>query len=309
MKEDANMKYPVSPLDVVTGRFKPETIVYEDRGFIVAYGQWKDKGLPGIGIRWHVPGEIGYPNGFGKPQWMETPIRLDDIASLNNPVMPEAVTVTLRGNPRSIPIGDWAFDGTDWHLIYGLYGHSGHTVEACGLGKRGSYPLDVSRIQAVEGARSLMDVWFKDRMNGDALLWTEPTGRVYLTMPTRQRHEWTLNGPNNLFTKFELRQSPATGEWSFSNTEPMAFDYSLDECFLLARASLADEKAGSDDMLKTFEDILNDHDFKWCYEDYIAGKFKKRRRQFVTDFPEEERKGIYRNDIVAGASYYDLTLK
>lgn len=304
-KDVATMKHPVSPFDVETSRFKPETIVYEDRGFIIAVGHWKDKNQQGVAIRWHVAGEIGYPNGFGKPQWMETPIRPEDIRHLNNPLMPDAVSITMRGDPRTLPIGDWAFDGDHWHLIYGLCGDGGQVVEVCGRGQADSYPLDVYRIQKVEGSRSLMDVWFRDRMGGDALLWLSPGGRVYVTMPTKNRYEWSLDGPHNLFTKFELMRSPTTGAWNYTDAKPLAFDYSLDECILLARSARANQGSVKGDVLE-FDDILNGQDFEALYRDYVAGDLKKYRRQFVTDFSEDERKGIYRNDTVLGSSYYDL---
>jgi len=55
-----------------TGRFKVHDIVYNKDGFAVARGYWDEKTELGLGCRWHEEG-IGYPQTFGKPQWMALP--------------------------------------------------------------------------------------------------------------------------------------------------------------------------------------------------------------------------------------------
>ena len=61
----------VNPLDIVTSMFKPEEILFDHDDFVVATGQEMSKGKEvggRLAMRW-TNGKIGYPNGFGNPQW------------------------------------------------------------------------------------------------------------------------------------------------------------------------------------------------------------------------------------------------
>ncbi len=57
-----------------TSKFKVHDIVYNKGGFAVARGHWESQPELGLGCRWHdEDGGIGYPQTFGKPQWMALP--------------------------------------------------------------------------------------------------------------------------------------------------------------------------------------------------------------------------------------------
>jgi hypothetical protein len=59
-----------------TSTFVPDETIYDDGEFMVSNGKWfEDKSFPGeqtIAMRWYTEG-IGYPNGFGRAQWMLVP--------------------------------------------------------------------------------------------------------------------------------------------------------------------------------------------------------------------------------------------
>jgi len=69
-----------------TGKFKVHDIPYDKDGFAVARGYWDgDTSRLRLACRWHDDG-IGYPQTFGKPQWMMLPtenLSVDIINSLN----------------------------------------------------------------------------------------------------------------------------------------------------------------------------------------------------------------------------------
>ncbi len=56
-----------------TSKFKVNDIVYNKNGFAVARGYWEGSDKLCLACRWHEDGEIGYPQTFGKPQWMLLP--------------------------------------------------------------------------------------------------------------------------------------------------------------------------------------------------------------------------------------------
>ncbi|PHN79902.1 hypothetical protein [Pseudomonas syringae] len=55
-----------------TSKFKLKDIIFNDGSFAIASGKWD--GIDGVSVacRWHDEG-IGYPQTFGKPQWMLMP--------------------------------------------------------------------------------------------------------------------------------------------------------------------------------------------------------------------------------------------
>lgn len=64
-----------------TSRFKVTTVLYDNDGFIVAEGEWTEPATgektTEIGCRWAGEGDdIGYPQTYGKPQWMIIPKEL-----------------------------------------------------------------------------------------------------------------------------------------------------------------------------------------------------------------------------------------
>jgi hypothetical protein len=79
-----------------TSKFKVHDIPYDKNGFAVARGHWEGKPELRLACRWHDDG-LGYPQTFGKPQWMMLPD--DDIAvqiiSTLDPAESEVV-ITLK---------------------------------------------------------------------------------------------------------------------------------------------------------------------------------------------------------------------
>ena len=55
-----------------TSKFKVHDIPYDKNGFAIARGYWEGGSELRLACRWHDDG-IGYPQTFGKPQWMMFP--------------------------------------------------------------------------------------------------------------------------------------------------------------------------------------------------------------------------------------------
>ncbi len=80
-----------------TSKFKIHDIVYNKGGFAVARGYWGGNPELRLACRWHEEGGMGYPQTFGKPQWMVLPdddIALDVGNALASP--PTKITITLN---------------------------------------------------------------------------------------------------------------------------------------------------------------------------------------------------------------------
>ncbi|MGO3890097.1 MAG: hypothetical protein ACTJHW_03880 [Paenalcaligenes sp.] len=62
-----------------TGKFRVKQIVYNRDGFAIAVGNWDGNDNLTAACRWHDEEGIGYPQTFGKPQWMNLPpnVRVD----------------------------------------------------------------------------------------------------------------------------------------------------------------------------------------------------------------------------------------
>ncbi|MFG0504168.1 hypothetical protein ACF8GD_16200 [Pseudomonas putida] len=56
-----------------TGKFKVKTILFNDGEFAIAQGHWEGQESLSTACRWHETEGIGYPQTFGKPQWMILP--------------------------------------------------------------------------------------------------------------------------------------------------------------------------------------------------------------------------------------------
>ncbi|MCO8164806.1 hypothetical protein NJC38_21955 [Pseudomonas sp. 21LCFQ010] len=68
-----------------TSKFKVEKIIFNDGDFAIALGYWEGKPELATACRWHEAGGIGYPQTFGKPQWMVLPESRVDIHDATNP--------------------------------------------------------------------------------------------------------------------------------------------------------------------------------------------------------------------------------
>ncbi len=56
-----------------TSKFSVHDIVYNKGGFAIARGHWEGSANFSLACRWHEEDGIGYPQTFGKPQWMLFP--------------------------------------------------------------------------------------------------------------------------------------------------------------------------------------------------------------------------------------------
>jgi hypothetical protein len=72
-------KRDINPLEVETSFFKPYSIVFEEDDFIIARGLWKPTVTELLCCRWHIRGQLGFPNSYGKPMWMQLPESVQQI--------------------------------------------------------------------------------------------------------------------------------------------------------------------------------------------------------------------------------------
>jgi hypothetical protein len=64
----------MKPEEVVPGKFKKHTTVYNDDHFSVAFGIWNNEKEPRLAMRWNGGGDfIGYPSQGGHPLWFQLP--------------------------------------------------------------------------------------------------------------------------------------------------------------------------------------------------------------------------------------------
>ena len=61
-----------------TSKFKNVRVIWDDGSFAIATGNWNGQIELSVGCRWYEDGAIGYPQTFGKPQWMLLPRKLGD---------------------------------------------------------------------------------------------------------------------------------------------------------------------------------------------------------------------------------------
>jgi len=79
-----------------TSKFKVHDIPYDKDGFAIARGYWEGGQDLRLACRWHDDG-IGYPQTFGKPQWMMLPtenISVQIISTLKPAESKVVVTLT-----------------------------------------------------------------------------------------------------------------------------------------------------------------------------------------------------------------------
>lgn len=86
-----------------TSKFEVVEVLYDRGGFALARGYWDgDRAIHRHACRWHEDGGIGYPQSYGKPQWLLLPDeaiyeRLEVIEP-NGPGLQTRVTVTLKSS-------------------------------------------------------------------------------------------------------------------------------------------------------------------------------------------------------------------
>ena len=79
-----------------TSKFKWHDYVYQKDGFVLARGYWEGSDKLSLACRWEDDG-IGYPQTFGKPQWMLLPqsnMAVEVISTLDPSQSKVAITLT-----------------------------------------------------------------------------------------------------------------------------------------------------------------------------------------------------------------------
>ena len=69
-------------MKISTSRFNVKEIIFDDGFFAIAEGDWKtDAGIweYSTACRWYAADGIGYPQTYGKPQWMVLPTKLGEL--------------------------------------------------------------------------------------------------------------------------------------------------------------------------------------------------------------------------------------
>jgi len=77
-----------------TSKFKVVDIIYNKDGFAIAKGFWDGTDTLSLACRWHNDG-IGYPQTFGKPQWMLLPSENISV-DIKDALSPKATQVALN---------------------------------------------------------------------------------------------------------------------------------------------------------------------------------------------------------------------
>ena len=82
-----------------TSKFEVKAIIYQQGGFAIATGLWKggdpeDATKLAIACRWYADG-IGYPQTFGKPQWMLLGGNIE-VSSITDLLNPTSFQILLR---------------------------------------------------------------------------------------------------------------------------------------------------------------------------------------------------------------------
>ncbi len=77
-----------------TNKFKVVDVIYNKGGFAIAKGYWDGNESLSLACRWHDDG-IGYPQTFGKPQWMLLPSEQISV-DIKDALAPESTQVSLN---------------------------------------------------------------------------------------------------------------------------------------------------------------------------------------------------------------------
>lgn len=234
------MKSPANPIELETSHFRPELIVFHQRGFVVARGVDKKSGNITMACRWHNDG-TGYPSSRGYPQWMFLPDGTD-WSKLEAPLSPNGISLMLRGETVLPREGDWILDDCGaYHLVTYCYGDN--TILACiGQGKADSYPITTNCVRKViRKYRSLLSKWHGD----DLCIWMDSSGAFHATWPS-YHSESGHDTLGNVYSKMSfvygapdhaLFIPPSDGEVSnYVVSRHMAhvgYTYQLDSMYLL----------------------------------------------------------------------------
>jgi hypothetical protein len=85
-----------------TNKFKVHDIVYNRDRFAIARGYWDGRPALSLACRWHDEDGIGYPQTFGKPQWMLLP---EDVGvEITSTLEPSESSVVVTFRPQSASV-------------------------------------------------------------------------------------------------------------------------------------------------------------------------------------------------------------
>jgi len=318
-------KYPMDALDTGTRKFKPREIVYQDRGFVMAVGAWDEypnlkpphsSEVNAVAMRWHTPGKLGYPNGFGKPQWMKAPFDIAAIESMKSPMLPSAIRINLLGNPHTTFAGAWALHKDRWLLVVNQREEGNVLVDVCGDGDDHVFTVAAAHITKLAYGPSIMEMWFSNRMNNDPTLWLSPEGRVYVSFRNDPDGFVEDGISKNLYVKHELIYSPLSKRWSLGGRLPAMFDYMFEEHALLHQipkeSVTMTTVSGHTEMYITSlitqaVTYLESVDLSKIYDAYASDRLHAYVRMFDRDLTEAELSDVFAIDMTFGTgSYYNL---
>lgn len=160
---------------------------------------------------------LGYPNGFGRPQWMLLPVDPADARIGVNAIREKDLELVLRGPCKEVITGKWALVESGrfqtWHLITYVYGRGDEMFSGIGQGKGDSYPVRVDRITDIAEGKSALAQWH----GGRVLLWMNPYNGLFCItgsrMPLNEGHtDEQLIAAENVYAKRPLLMSLKDGQ-------------------------------------------------------------------------------------------------
>lgn len=175
---------PENPLDLRTNKFVPKKIIVNRDGFVVASGNWENYTGDMLACRWHSKKDLGYPNGFGRPQWMLLG-GYTESSLVKSPihVFGGELLLKLAGGPgmdgQNYILGGWVNNGWDWHLVHGIDEES-EILHVTGPGKRMSYTIKIDEVVETDFGDTLVGLWHS-KYKGHGHVWCSPTGYLFVT--------------------------------------------------------------------------------------------------------------------------------
>lgn len=207
------------PIETLTRMFTPKEILFDYNGFVVARGNWTGEVNKVVACRWN-DSELGYPNGYGKPQWMRLPV--DTSVNQGGNLPTNVLTLTFRKELENITHGSFVLTARGWGVVTGIY--YSHNLKVSSVIVR-DREVRVESIFDVNNAKSMLAQWHTDT----DCLWLDPnTGRYYIS--------YNENGTRFSLHRLELI-SPLgiEGYWDRTTTDPLCYLCQLKNFILLGR--------------------------------------------------------------------------
>tara|TARA_B100000700_G_scaffold208593_1_gene229283 strand:- start:40382 stop:42199 length:1818 start_codon:yes stop_codon:yes gene_type:complete len=292
------------PLELKTNRFKPDEILFESGGFVIASGTWTEPGGTPISnklaCRWHPDEGVGYPNGRGYPQWMNLGrLMKHDVEEHKLSKFGKRIKLNFDPDHSEITVGNWVKADGDWFLVNYVYGSSGSMVSAMGRGKSGPFPIEVEDIDEVETGLSTLGIWHAMKAKGDYLVWITPRGALATT-----KVDDTINQNGNIIQKNIYLE----GDFIWDNkyqvvSEHIGFTYMLDGHYLIGKlpGDLSEDELHDQvrkmgrhfavDVIRDIKDLKEGHNVEHRMEDEIGSR----------------QKDVFHGDLLLDAIYYDVT--